>query len=203
MFIRLIVPILSLALLITTGCQKKPSRVTNIPGITPGVGSGEYSRVIVDPDPGTGMGIGIGEGDNDLGVSTEDPIGEDPNEAVRIPEGEIDEETLADFTIYYNFDDATVLPSEFENLNAVAQYMKENPALNIRVEGHCDERGTAAYNTALGQSRANSARDYLVDSGINADRLSTLSWGEEKLASLGTTADDHAQNRRSQFVIIY
>lgn len=198
MFIRFIIPILSLALLITTGCQKKPSRVTNIPGITPGVGNNEDGGVLIDPPGGGGYDP---FNDNDTTVNT-DEIGPGASEILKVP-GSVDEETLFDYTIYYGFDDAAVLPAEFENLNSVAQYMNDNPSINVRVEGHCDERGTAAYNVALGQSRANSARDYLIDSGINPDRLTTLSWGEEKLSSLGTTESDHAQNRRSQFVIVY
>lgn len=72
--------------------------------------------------------------------------------------------------------------------------------MNLVIEGHCDERGTNEYNMALGDRRARSARDFLVNLGVDASRISTVSYGEEKPASLGKTEEAWAKNRRAQFV---
>ena len=71
----------------------------------------------------------------------------------------------------------------------------------MTVEGHCDERGTAAYNLALGQRRAESAKRFLVDLGISTDRLETISYGEERPVATGHNETSWGYNRRAQFVI--
>lgn len=76
--------------------------------------------------------------------------------------------------------------------------MSKNADANIRIEGHCDERGTSEYNLALGDRRANSAKKYLVDLGISAERLSTISYGEEKPADPGHNEAAWAKNRRDE-----
>ena len=72
--------------------------------------------------------------------------------------------------------------------------------MNLVIEGHCDERGTNEYNMALGDRRARSARDFLVNLGVDASRISTVSYGEEKPADPGKTEEAWAKNRRAQFV---
>jgi len=80
--------------------------------------------------------------------------------------------------------------------------LSKNPNLKIQIEGHCDERGTAEYNLALGQRRANSAMKYLISLGIPAGRLSTISYGEEKPLDPAHNDEAWAKNRRGHFVIL-
>ena len=81
-------------------------------------------------------------------------------------------------------------------------FIKENPALKIRIEGNCDPRGTQEYNLALGERRAQAAKTYLVNLGVNAEQLTTVSFGEEKLLLFGHDEISWAQNRRDDFVIV-
>jgi peptidoglycan-associated lipoprotein len=77
--------------------------------------------------------------------------------------------------------------------------LADNPNETVTIEGHCDERGTTEYNMALGEARAKSAASYLKQAGIAADRMSTVSFGEEKPAVIGSNESAWAQNRRAQF----
>ncbi len=103
--------------------------------------------------------------------------------------------------IYYEFDSSALLPAAQKILSGKADYMRANPAIRVTVEGHCDERGTDAYNMALGQRRADAARDFLVKSGIEPNRLNTISYGEERPVDPGKTEEAWAKNRRAHFVI--
>jgi len=86
-------------------------------------------------------------------------------------------------------------------LNELAAFLKANAGLKVSVEGHCDERGTNEYNLALGERRAKAAYDYLAAQGIDASRLSTVSYGEEKPADPGQNEEAWAKNRRDEFVL--
>jgi peptidoglycan-associated lipoprotein len=86
-------------------------------------------------------------------------------------------------------------------LNRKADYLHNNSGVKVTVEGHCDDRGTEAYNIALGQQRAESAKKFLVALGISNDRLGTISYGEEHPIAKGQDEDFWAKNRRAQFVI--
>jgi len=103
--------------------------------------------------------------------------------------------------IYFAFDSATLSDQAQEILNGKAEYLRSNSGVAITVEGHCDARGTDAYNMALGERRAESVRGFLVDLGISADRLHTLSYGEERPVAMGQNEASWAKNRRAQFVI--
>jgi peptidoglycan-associated lipoprotein len=85
-------------------------------------------------------------------------------------------------------------------LAANAQWLKENPGTRTEIEGHCDERGTIEYNLALGARRAKAANDYLVSLGVSADRLSTISYGEELPLCQDPSESCFARNRRVHFI---
>lgn len=104
--------------------------------------------------------------------------------------------------IYFEFDRADLRPDTRETLKANAQWMKSNASARVEIEGHCDERGTNEYNLALGARRAHSARDYLITLGIAANRLSTISYGEEIPVCADKTEDCWQKNRRARFVIV-
>lgn len=110
-------------------------------------------------------------------------------------------EKFANEDIHFDFDSAALLPEAQQILNEKAAYMRANPDIKVTVEGNCDERGTDAYNLALGERRADSAKTYLVNLGIAADRISTISYGEERPIDPAHTEAAWAKNRRDHFVI--
>ena len=101
--------------------------------------------------------------------------------------------------IYFDFDSYTVRTDAAPLLDSQAAWLKRYPAVQIRIEGNCDERGTREYNLALGARRANAVRDYLVSHGIEAGRVTTVSYGKEKPidAGEGDSADAHNRNART------
>jgi len=103
--------------------------------------------------------------------------------------------------INFNFDSAELSESARSTLKAHAEWLKGNPASRVQIEGHCDERGTAEYNMALGAKRAQAAMDYLATLGIAANRLSTISYGEEIPLCKEKTEECWAKNRRDRFVV--
>jgi peptidoglycan-associated lipoprotein len=103
--------------------------------------------------------------------------------------------------IYFDFDDATLDYQAQELLKQKAMWLRDNPDANVVIEGHCDERGTNAYNLALGERRAESAKSFLVNLGISATRMTTISYGEEKPVDMGQNEEAWAKNRRATFVL--
>lgn len=103
--------------------------------------------------------------------------------------------------IFFEFDRYDIRPGDAEILKANSDVLKKFPKVKIQIEGHCDERGTNEYNLALGERRANSTKTYLMSLGIAADRISTISYGEEKPHDPAHNEDAWAKNRRAHFVI--
>jgi peptidoglycan-associated lipoprotein len=105
--------------------------------------------------------------------------------------------------IHFDTDDYVVRGRNNSQIIAeITQYMKEHPQMQLYIEGHCDERASAAYNLALGTRRSNSVKDLLAKNGIAIDRLFTISYGKERPIALGHTAQDWQKNRRVQFKLI-
>lgn len=105
-------------------------------------------------------------------------------------------------TLYFEFDSYNLNSQGRDALKANAQWLTENPTATIQIEGHCDERGTTEYNLALGERRANAARDYLQKLGVDASRMSVISYGEERPLDPSSGESAWAKNRRAQFVIL-
>jgi peptidoglycan-associated lipoprotein len=105
-------------------------------------------------------------------------------------------------TIYFDTDRYNVDSQDAAALQAQAQYFARYPQITFTVEGHADERGTREYNLALGERRANAAKNYLVSLGVDANRISVLSYGKERPVALGSDESSWAQNRRAASVII-
>jgi len=103
--------------------------------------------------------------------------------------------------IYFDFDKADLRPDALEALKAASAWLQAHTALRLVIEGHCDERGTNEYNMALGDKRANAARSYLLNAGIDAGRIRTVSFGEERPTDGGHTEEAWAKNRRAEFVL--
>ncbi len=103
--------------------------------------------------------------------------------------------------IYFDFDSSALQTMAREVLQRKGNFLFELVDASVIVEGHCDDRGTAAYNIALGDRRAESAKAFLVDIGIDALRITTISYGEERPVDSGSNAEAWAKNRRVHFVI--
>lgn len=104
--------------------------------------------------------------------------------------------------IYFDTDKYDVDSQDQAALRQQAQYMLQYTSVRATIEGHADERGTREYNLALGERRANAAKNYLVSLGVPAERLSTVSYGEERPASTGSNESAWAQNRRAVTVVL-
>lgn len=115
---------------------------------------------------------------------------------------EVDRNTFKERTIYFAFDSSAVNPSEKGKADAVADYLKGNPAFRVEIEGHCDERGTEGYNLSLGERRALSVREYLISVGIAGERINTITYGEIQPAVQGHDETAWAKNRRGEFLLL-
>ncbi len=102
--------------------------------------------------------------------------------------------------IFFEFDKSRLTPEARKTLEHNAEILKQHPDIRVRIEGHCDERGTIEYNLALGERRALSARNYLINLGIEPERLATISFGEERPADPRHNEEAWAKNRRDEFV---
>jgi peptidoglycan-associated lipoprotein len=102
--------------------------------------------------------------------------------------------------IRFDFDRANIRGGDREILLNHGKWLADNEAVRVLIEGHCDERGTVEYNLALGERRAKSARDFLVDYGIARDRLDVISYGKERPLDLRHNEEAWALNRRAHFV---
>jgi peptidoglycan-associated lipoprotein len=103
--------------------------------------------------------------------------------------------------IFFGYDSWTISDDQRQDLNRDADWMKSNPNAAVKVEGHCDERGTSAYNLVLGEKRAKAVRNYLVELGISANRLSVVSYGKERPSCLEHAESCYQQNRRGHLVV--
>lgn len=104
-------------------------------------------------------------------------------------------------TVNFGFDSSTLDSDSKETIKGNAEYLKTNANVDVQVEGHCDERGGRQYNLALGERRAKAVRDYMVALGVEAKRLSTISYGSERSKVEGHDEAAWAQNRRANFVV--
>ncbi len=115
-------------------------------------------------------------------------------------------------TIHFNFnsyqieqkiDKYGINESPIEILNSIVVFMKKHPKIHVRIEGNCDNRGTQEYNLALGQKRADAAKNYLIYNGISSNRISTVSFGENNPVATGNNERAWAKNRRDDFVFYF
>jgi len=199
------------ALFMGTGCKSKgPVGLTNIPKMEPVIktvtvpGPGQ-------PLPGGGTGGGGITGGNPLGpgntggggttIVEVPPVNQDIGNNFNSNQVE-DRETFLAQMVHFEFDSSQVRPDDLPKLQVVAQHMIQNPQDALVVEGHCDERGTEDYNLSLGERRALSVVEELINLGVPTDRVRTISYGEKMPFATGTTEADFAQNRRGEFVLL-
>jgi peptidoglycan-associated lipoprotein len=138
-------------------------------------------------------------------VTQVDPNSTDPNslEVVELPALQADLVAKAGSdTVYFGTDEYSLDQASQATLAAQARWLMANSAVRASIEGHADERGTREYNQALGERRANAARDFLVSQGVPTSRLVVTSWGKERPVAQGSNEEAWAQNRRAATVII-
>jgi peptidoglycan-associated lipoprotein len=178
--------------LVSTGCRKRPVGITQIPGSRTGV-----------QDPGTtGIGIGSTAGQPQAVFGTSAPP-ERPQSGKYDPANcDQDRASLAAHTVHFEFDSSVVLGSEQANVAAAGAYLKANSNTGLLIEGHCDERGTEEYNRSLGERRALALRDAILAGGVEADRVVTVTFGEDRPAAQGHDEAAWRQNRRGEFVVL-
>ena len=139
-----------------------------------------------------------GEGAADGSAMSESDISEKP--LAYDPMGSDSGSIAGLTTVHFDYDSATLRGDTKGELAKNAEWLKANPTTNIQIEGHCDSKGSNEYNLSLGERRASAVKAYMQTLGIEAGRMSTVSYGEEKLLSMGDTEADHAKNRRANFV---
>ena len=99
--------------------------------------------------------------------------------------------------VFFATNETILTTASRETLRAQAAWLRQNSSINVVLEGHADERGTREYNLALGERRANSAKDYLMTYGVSSDRISVLSYGKERPVDAGSNPLAWSKNRRS------
>jgi len=201
-----------------TGCKKTPKNTTFIPGITRGGPTDTAPGGPVRLGNGaTGNNTPPGQSISDLGgpkganlggtditgkpIDPTDPRNQIPGS--RPPEGTPeDREVLKAETVLFAFDRSNVPPSEVPKVQRVATYLKNQPNEMLRVEGNCDERGTEEYNRSLGERRALAVRELLIAAGVGPERVTTVTYGEDKPADNGHDEAAWSKNRRADFVVL-
>lgn len=195
--------LLMLGALGAAGCKKKPKNITPMPGYETAGGTQQVELPGTAPVPGGGrFGPGDTTGGRDLtGAGTGTPGGELPGGDLR--DGMVEDRTMfAGNTVYFEFDRSAVRKNERAKVVAVGEYLKSNPKTKMLLEGHCDERGTDGYNLALGERRALSIREELLNLGVESDRLQTITYGESRPADPGHDEAAWAKNRRAEFILL-
>ena len=173
------------------GCKKKPWGITEIPRGSQIGNPGNPTKPI---DTSNTV-----PGNPDIKPGEPIPFDRDHTGIEGRPQNR---EMFAAYTVYFDFDSAAVKAKEKSKLESVASSFKSQPAGDLLIEGHCDERGTEGYNLTLGDKRANALREYLANLGVSADRIHTVSFGEAKPAELGHDESAWSKNRRGVFVFI-
>jgi peptidoglycan-associated lipoprotein len=137
-------------------------------------------------------------------ISTDTTGGTGTGSGVAVPGSQADfvAQLMGQDTILFETDRYNIDSADQAALAAQAQWLLKYPAKRATLEGHCDERGTREYNLALGERRANAAKNYLVSLGVDAARLSTVSYGKERPVALGSDEDSWSRNRRAVTVTI-
>lgn len=180
--------------LAVSGCRKRPYATTVVPNSTTGLNTdvGQGGKV-----GGTGSDEGIkstSEADKLGGIAATD--------ANKYAGWKENAEALKAQTVYFAFDSSAIRETEQSKIAAVADYLKGNAAAALRVEGNCDERGTEEYNRALGDRRAQAVREALVALGIDAQKIVTVSYGEDRPAVQGHDETAWKLNRRDDFIVL-
>ena len=190
-----LIVIAAILAVVGTGCRRGPGYVTPLPGKKPGAIKDIGSAEPLTGAEGTGGGI--------TGTPVVGSEGIPATDSSIYDNWKQDAEVLKQYTVYFAYDSSAIQTAERSKLEAVAEYLKTHtsPRTAVKVEGHCDERGTVEYNIALGEKRAEAAKNYLTSLGVAPERVKILSYGKSKPLATGADEASYAQNRRDEFVI--
>jgi peptidoglycan-associated lipoprotein len=186
----LVVPT-ALLILVATGCAKQPATMpasASAPGASAGSGAGRMQPATAQSTAGAG-----GAGRATAG-RTDGAMGARP-----APRDFMENSALKD--INFDFDKYDIRPSDAKILDANAAWLKTNTKSLLMIEGHCDQRGTPEYNLALGERRAKAAMSYLTALGIQGNRISVISYGDERPLCKERGEACWARNRRAHFLV--
>jgi peptidoglycan-associated lipoprotein len=190
------------------GCKRGPKSPTPIHGNTYESGKTGIGTQQPPVDLSGGKPLPEGTRGDDYKLPPGTPIAANPDGSIPL-NGDYDRtkynenrEFFKANTVYFDFDRSSVRAAERVRVEEVAAYMKGTPACMVEIEGHCDERGTEEYNRALGERRALAVREYLVNLGIQPERVHTISYGEDKPAEIGNNESAWAKNRRGEFILL-
>ena len=192
-----------------TGCTKKPKAITPIPGGLSNSGAPAGGLGAGDPLRGSGatgpkFGGTTGPGITEIGTGR----GPGKDDQSALPGGDPragkdeDRETFKSNTVYFDYDKASIKTAEASKIPAVIEFLKSHPDNNLLIEGHCDERGTEEYNRALGERRALALRERVVGAGVSGERVTTVSYGEDRPADPGHDDSALSKNRRGEFILL-
>ena len=208
--------VMSIALIAMPGCSKKSVQSGGDSQSTQGMAKGggaDSSKSGVGSFPDTGVQSG-GGGLRGLDKNpSQERVGSgtmlakvDPSSSAERQMDEIRAEQAASAAaglrdVLFGYDSWTISEDGRQALSRDAEWMKSNPSALVKVEGHCDERGTADYNLVLGEKRAKAARNYLVELGVGANRLSVVSYGKERPSCNEQAESCYQQNRRGHLAV--
>jgi len=162
----------------------------------------QKKQISSDPSAVSGSGAGMGGAAGRKGIGEQDLGGGAagrPGAGGAI--GASERSSFENEDIFYGYDSSSLTTQAQDVLRKKAAFLKTSPNVKVTIEGHCDERGTNEYNLALGEARAKSAKAFMVDLGIPAARMATISYGEERPLVQGRSEEAFAKNRRAHFVI--
>jgi peptidoglycan-associated lipoprotein len=180
------------------GMETARTGVGNFPDTSMQSGGGTGLRGLDKNPSEERVGNGIGAGSLLAKADTSDLAGRQLDE-IRAEQAASTAAGLRD--VYFGYDSWTISEDQRQALNRDAEWMKSNSAAIVKVEGHCDERGTSDYNLVLGEKRAKAVRNYLVELGISANRLSVVSYGKERPFCADHAESCYQQNRRGHLVL--
>ena len=163
----------ALLVLFVAACATKPKDASDASGSGPSSSDSSVSDGAITETAGSGIVAGSQE---DLIVNVGDRV-------------------------FFNYDSSDLDSDALELLQDQVAWLKQNSNVSVTIEGHCDERGTREYNLALGEKRAQAVKNYLIGLGISPDRVSTISYGKERPAVVGSNDGAWAQNRRSVTIV--
>ena len=169
---------------------------------TPSFGSNEWQPAGAPPEDSLSDSstVSMGEGDAFGAESMDEETGAYKNDAST--EGVEDGSFVSELEmVHFPFDSSEIAPEFATVLDQHASWIQNHPTAMVQVEGHCDERGTEEYNISLGQRRADSVRSYLIEQGVDPDRLSTISYGKMRPLTFELNEEAHALNRRAMFLV--
>jgi peptidoglycan-associated lipoprotein len=185
---------------VLAGCAKRPA-TTQAAAPAPGAGAGATrpAATSVQPTPPVAAAPATPAAP---GAATPTPAPNPPAAAPTARPIPRDFAAVPDLRdINFEFDKYEIRPGETRTLDTNAAWLKQNGNMLVLIEGHCDERGTNEYNLALGERRAKAAMDYLVSQGVQASRITIISYGEERPTCAEKSEECWARNRRAHFLV--